>query len=242
MPDNSHSLPHIRHIQTWFCGSRDMGAPVWVDEGGDGIDVYLDRSWDDGLSQWSVNGSYRPSGKTGRHACRSLVVRRWWHHIKKPCTILQWLVMSSTTPNMFDRAGSPFQTLPIDLQATSFQLSGHICQLTDTLLFKTSTTPLNPGFRLVLSLSSSSTSPNTRPVSDTSRDISAQYVKAVPSAGLVVTAEKLESGFRGRDDAVPLITYFSSGHRAQTTNDELKHSQLSITHECKSTRRALPSP
>ena len=68
-----------------------------------------------------------------------------------------------------------------------------------------------PRFSLSLRRSPSSTIPNTRLVSCKKRVISAQKVKAVPSAGLTVVVEKVDSGLLGTLDTVVLVIYHQHG-------------------------------
>jgi len=83
------------------------------------------------------------------------------------------------------------------------QIQGH----TDTRLFKTSTTALNPGAVLILSLSPSSTIPNSFPVSWMRREMSDVNVNEDPRAGLIDVAENRERGLVGTLVAWAFITY-----------------------------------
>jgi hypothetical protein len=78
---------------------------------------------------------------------------------------------------------------------------------TDTRLFNTSTTALNPGAVLSLSLSPSSTIPNNLPVSWMRREMSDVNVNEDPNAGFMEVAENRERGLVGTLVAWAFNTY-----------------------------------
>jgi hypothetical protein len=97
-------------------------------------------------------------------------------------------------------------SITVHLPAGYHQLK-QIQRHTDTRLFNTSTTALNPGAVLILSLSPPSTIPNNFPVSWMSREMSDVNVNEDPNAGFMEVAENRERGLVGALVAWAFITY-----------------------------------
>jgi len=113
-------------------------------------------------------------------------------------------------------------SITVHLPAGYNQLK-QIQEHTDTRLFKTSTTALNPGAVLILSLSPSSTIPNSFPVSWMRREMSDVNVNEDPRAGLIDVAENRERGLVGALVAWAFITYHQPIFRADHLKGRRTH-------------------